>query len=144
MSLDNVFPNLALSGYRVTSPSALEYNCIAWAAEEHDRWWWPDAMGGGYWPAGVHREETLPAFISAYEQLGYSVCENASFESGFLKVAIYAKGSDPTHAARQLSSGRWTSKLGPDVDLEHALDGLAGDVYGTVAVVMKRPIAANP
>lgn len=38
-------------------------------------------------------------------------------------------------------SGTWTSKLGPQEDIEHhELDGLVGDKYGTVAVIMRKPL----
>lgn len=45
----------------------------------------------------------------------------------------------PTHAARQLPDGTWTSKLGKDVDISHdSLDGLSGDRYGTPALILRR------
>ena len=44
-----------------------------------------------------------------------------SLEPGFEKVALYALGGVPKHAARQLSSGRWSSKLGDLEDVEHTL-----------------------
>ena len=50
--------------------------------------------------------------------------------------------SEPKHAARQLPSGRWTSKLGFLEDIEHALHDLEGTEYGAVVLVMKRPIIA--
>ena len=44
-SIEAAFPALVGTGYFVTSPATPEYNCIAWAAGETDRWWWPDPMG---------------------------------------------------------------------------------------------------
>ena len=58
-------------------------------------------------------------------------------------MAIYVKGNqNPTHAARQLlPAGIWTSKIGNEEDIEHVSPGvLEGVEYGTVAVVMKRPV----
>jgi hypothetical protein len=55
-----------------------------------------------------------------------------SLESQYEKVALFAKDGRVTHAARQLPSGRWTSKLGSDVDIEHELYAIEGEVYGTV------------
>ncbi len=49
----------------------------------------------------------------------------------------------PTHAARQLASGRWTSKLGKAEDIEHDLHDLEGDLYGIVVLLMKRPLSAT-
>ncbi|MCY7407984.1 MAG: hypothetical protein LH631_11575, partial [Alkalinema sp. CAN_BIN05] len=43
----------------------------------------------------------------------------------------------PQHVARQLPNGLWTSKLGRLEDIEHELDGLSGDLYGTVQKFMK-------
>jgi len=47
-----------------------------------------------------------------------------------------------THAARQLSSGQWTSKLGRSEGIEHDTpDDVAGGFYGEVVQFMKRAIA---
>lgn len=76
----------------------------------------------------------------AYEALGYSVCKDPAYEINFEKIAIFADAAGkPTHAARQLHSGKWTSKLGNSEDIEHALGGISGSKYGVVAVIMKRP-----
>jgi len=126
--LEAAFPGLAGSGFAVTSPATEAYNCLAWAAGETDRWWWPDPMGVGYWPGGAPREETLPAFLAAYATLGYTPTTDPSPEANTGKVAIYACSGLPTHAARQLPGGRWTSKLGRDADIEHALADLVGSL----------------
>ena len=136
------FPNLSKDGYSLTSPKTPEYNCIAWAAGDDGVWWWPDSLYEYYWPSEIPRAETIEAFIKAYEKLGYFVCSNAELENGFEKVAIYADhNKKPTHAARQLNSGHWTSKLGSSEDIAHTtLDGLISDSYGHVAIILKRPI----
>jgi hypothetical protein len=46
----------------------------------------------------------------------------------------------PTHAARQLPDGTWTSKLGISEDIQHALDDLAGAVYRAVVQILKRAL----
>lgn len=92
-----------------------------------------------YWPIGVSRAETLEGFIEAFATLGFTLCDVAEYEKGFEKVAIYVDTSGtPKHAARQLSSGLWTSKLGNLQDIEHDIEGVSGDLYGSVAVIMKR------
>jgi hypothetical protein len=68
-------------------------------------------------------------------------CEDGRLESGFEKIALFALEGLPKHAARQLQSGRWTSKLGRLEDIEHTLDDLTGALYGSVALVMKRPVS---
>jgi hypothetical protein len=140
--IEKLFPSLQDTKYNIASPRALEYNCIAWAVGETVTCWWPDRLNIGYWPPGVPREETLEAFIRAFETLGYTTCDVAEYryEQGFEKIAIYADSSGkPTHASRQLRSGRWTSKLGSLEDIEYEFDAISGSQYGSVAVIMKRP-----
>ena len=128
-----------MNGYATTSEPTIRYNCIAWAAGDTTRWWWPDPWSEGYWPAGVERVETLDAFVEMYRTLGYEPCETAAHEDGFERIAIYAdRDGLPQHAARQLANGRWTSKLGEREDIEHALDGLEGVLYGKVARLLRR------
>jgi hypothetical protein len=147
LRVTRAFPNLrGIDCDRWSEPSYV-YNCIAWAAEDVENWWWPVAGGlkPGYWPAGVPREETVAAFLQAFETLGYAVCTDGCLEFGFTKIALYAQPTPfrrPTHMARQLPEGIWTSKLGPGPDILHeTLECLEGRVYGTVAVILRRPIS---
>ena len=141
--LVQLFPALATSDYEITSLADPAYNCIAWAAEDTARWWEPVPipLPSYYWPEGVSLELTLASYVQAFESLGYRVCDDDSLESGFMKIALYVSADGlPTHAARQLASGEWTSKLGKSVDIRHrALTVLEGDMYGRVACVMRRP-----
>jgi hypothetical protein len=146
-NIERLFPRLRSTGYAITSPFDENYNCIAYADEDPwRRWWWPAESTDAYWPADVPREPTLAAFQQAFRTLGYEVCESANAEVGFQKIAIYAdRTGQPTHAARQLPDGAWTSKLGnlEDIrhpalrDLEDAIPGVA--LYGNVAIIMRRP-----
>lgn len=141
--IERDFPNLATQGYKLTSPDTTDYNCVAWAAEDEQNWWWPDAQNEEYWPPGIPREETIEAFQQAFQTLDYELCQDDALEPGFQKIAIYANFNKiPTHVARQLPDGKWTSKLGQDEDIEHNnLQGLTGNPgYGEVACVMKRAI----
>ena len=142
--LERVFPKLVSTGYQVTSPATTDYNCIAWAAGDDAEWWWPDRSGFGYWPPHIERAETLEAFIAAYGTLGYEPCADGELEADHEKVALYVDAhSKPTHAARQLPSGNWTSKLGEWEDIEHnSPEGVAGMVYGTVRQYLRRPLSA--
>ncbi len=139
---ESQFPNLATTGYRVTSAQTATYNCFAWVAGQDDRWWNPLEFGIGesyYWVNGVPNELTISAFVQAYGTLGYLVCEDAEFEAGFEKIALYATSDgEVTHAARQLPNGKWTSKLGRWEDIEHELDGLVCDIYGSVQQLLRR------
>ncbi|HEY7329870.1 MAG TPA: hypothetical protein VH592_19705 [Gemmataceae bacterium] len=140
--LEEMFPRLAGSGYRVTSPRDGDYNCIAWAAGDTHLWWWPGQdVVKEYWPAGVPRERTRDAFIAAFASLGYTLCEGEAQEAGYEKVAVFEDADGrPTHAARQLPNGLWSSKLGRAEDIEHKLHDLEGALYGSVMLIMKRPI----
>jgi hypothetical protein len=141
MHLLRFFPELARGHFRVTSSSTPIYNCIAWAAEDDTRWWWPDGDGDYFWPIAVPRTETLDAFKQAYAQLGYEECSEPYLEAGWQKVAIFVDASGvPTHAARQLSNGYWTSKCGRSEDIEHILAGLEGESYGRAVCFMRRRI----
>jgi hypothetical protein len=142
-----VFPGLQTSSYRVTSPATRDYNCIAWAAGDTAHWWWPDVDPDNdaiFWPAGVPLEESLDTFVTAFATLGYAPCGGEAPEPGFERVALFARAGIPTHAARQMPSGRWTSKLGPGEDIEHDLHALSGEVYGTMVQVLKRPSNVVP
>ena len=138
-------PNLTIQTCQVTSAASRRYNCIAWASKDTTRWWWPDAQGLYYWPPGVPREETLPAFMLAYEKQGYKLCFNDSLQAGVEKIAIFGhKQLDgiavPTHAALQLESGEWSSKLGIFEDVRHkSLDDANGPAYGKMICCMSRP-----
>lgn len=82
----------------------------------------------------------MEAFVAAFGLLGYELCEagDEALAPRYEKVAIYAKDDRPTHAARQLQTGEWTSKCGSLEDITHTLEGLQGSSYGAPAVVMRR------
>lgn len=137
-SLEFYFPNLVGTDYQVTSPKTKRYNCIAWAAGKKLPYWWPTP--GSYWPTGARREVTISAFIEAFGCCGYEIAKGFELEPGTEKIAIYAKYHKPTHAARQLVNGTWTSKLGALEDIRHSsLDHISGDLYGFPHLAMSRP-----
>ena len=136
--LEKLFPGLAGKSFAIKSPKDDHYNCIAWAAGDIHNWWWPDSAHQDTWPAGVPRLETMSAFRDAFASLGYTVCDSEELETGHEKIALLALAGVPKHAARRLSSGRWTSKLGFLEDIEHDLHDLEGTQYGSVIIIMKR------
>jgi hypothetical protein len=144
MALEDLFPGLRGAPYRVTSPRDRTYNCIAWAAADTRKWWWPDPEGEKFWPAGLDRVETLAVIEAAFASLGYAACAGEELEDGFEKVASFADAAGvPLHAARQLPNGLWTSKLGEIDDIEHPLRALEGATYGSVVRVLRRPLATG-
>ena len=145
-----LFPGLKNdSHFQLTSPYDPNYNCIAWAYGSYkDRWMWPpkgspayvlDAVT--YWP-NENASENVEEFIHALQEgKGYEVCKSADFENGFQKIALYVmKGTKIcTHAARQLTTGFWTSKLGREQDIQHETPyTIEGDIYGEVYCIMRR------
>jgi hypothetical protein len=148
--LAEVFPGLRGQQFEVTSPKDDDYNCIAWAAGDNHNWWWPSSNEEDHWPEGVARVETLNAFRDAFAAIGYVECPHDQLEAGYEKIAVFSLAGKPKHAARQLHTGLWASKLGPMEEIEHALHDLTGLVYGSVVLVMKRrrpiptPVADAP
>lgn len=133
------FPSLKQHNCRPTSPADESYNCIAWVADDADRWWEPDPMQQHYWPPTVPRVYSLEAYEMAFRTLGYSDRSDVSLEPGKQKVALFiGSHGRPTHAARQLPGGWWASKLGQQIDIEHELSAIEGPAYGTVAIVLAR------
>lgn len=141
--LEQQFPLLQPTGYTITSPQTQSYNCIAWAAGDVKHWWWPDPSGCAFWPANAPRVESVEAFIEAYRSLGYELCASHDLEMGVEKVALYVANGQPSHAARQLTDGGWTSKCGRLEDIRHTLEGLVGDMYGQAVMFLSRHRASD-
>ena len=168
--LERGFPLLAAAGYKKTSEATGRpgtpgtYNCIAWAAEETwHGFWWPEP--GGYWPFWIRKPNpTVECFVTTFRSLGYVMCDNSKVERFYDKVALYAIHEsknpqslprsprdfakwEPTHMARQLANGSWTSKCGKDEDIEHrtcwglnsyGIRNGAINEYGCAVLYMKR------
>src|SRR6185295_11273197 len=116
--------------------------CIAWAAEDTEHWWQP----GVYWPLQPGAQNyDIAVLVEVFRALGYTDCGGeASLERGFLKVALYGDALLYTHAARQLPTGKWTSKLGKAEDIEHETpDDVGGGIYGDILQIMKRPVSIS-
>ena len=141
--LEKLFPGLRNTTYPITGPASSLYNCIAHVADSKDAWWQPapEPTKKTYWPPGVMQEWSLDAPAMALGTIGYLPCDDSTLESAFERIALYADTADePTHAARQLASGAWTSKLGELEEIEHAgLAALEGQEYGRAVRFLKRP-----
>jgi hypothetical protein len=125
--------------WKKRSDADVRYNCAAFAAGDQKRKWWP-LPPPFYWPSTAPRENTIPAFLKAYETLGYAPCANGNLEDGMEKIAIFADIFDvPKHVARQLKNGKWISKLGDHIDIEHdTLGVVSGPTYGRPVAFMSR------
>jgi hypothetical protein len=139
----NILPgNFRCSSDRTNHLPCWGYNCIAWAAGKTDKWWWPDGDPCAFWPIPLDPLDpvTVEQFIRAFATEGYSVCKSPRFENGYEKVAIFLDDiGEPTHAARLLPSGAWTSKMGSLEDIEHStLAAVEGRKYGKAKVFLKK------
>lgn len=134
------FPGLSKQNSKVTSPRARGYNCIAWSVGDNRRWWWPNPLAGGFWPEGVPLATTVESFSAAFRTEGFEACEDGQFEAEYEKIVLYVNQAGvPTHAARQLDSKWWSSKLGQNIDIMHLLDALDGPSYGQPRHYFRRP-----
>jgi len=132
-----VFPNINTDNFKATSPMDTRYNCIAWAYDRNDIKLWPNCVDYK-WVEGVPTPDHISSFIELYKTIGYNVCVDGLLEDTYEKICIYESNKKPTHAARQLPSGKWTSKLGNNIDVEHDELSLEGGYYGNISVYMKR------
>jgi hypothetical protein len=86
----HLFPKLTSRNHRTTSPRTPNYNCIAWAAEENERWWQPEAAHlGYYWPPKAKSGMDIGSLIDAFASLGYKKCADGTLVAGFKKIALF-------------------------------------------------------
>lgn len=139
-------PGLESADYQITSDADRAYNCIAWALGETDCWWSPSLQSRDYWPEQLPRGDSVENVARAFALAGFERCDTPDLEPGIEKIALFADEGRFTHVARQLASGRWTSKIGRNCDIEHDLDVLPSRRssfpsyrYGEIAAYMQRP-----
>lgn len=126
------FPNLIQGeNFEYTSQHTDEYNCVAWATEITNKWIQFIYDEHGNYDINAVR------YIRYFSELGFVETENIAVENA-VKIAIYADSDNNfTHVARQLRSGKWTSKIGDWEDIEHRdLQDIAGGAYGKPIILM--------
>jgi hypothetical protein len=137
--LELAFPGLRSTPWEITSRKTQRYNCIAWAAGETAIRW--DLVQGAHWPQGVKKRLGIAYLIAAYMTVGFEVCSDAeaTYDPDFDTIVVYQQSGDWTHAAKLLSNGMWSSKLGDGEDISHATpDALNCPSYGTPFRFMRR------
>lgn len=132
------FPNSKEQPFIQTSPEDSIYNCIAWAAGDNTKWYEPDPGNIYFWPSVVSRQYSINSYVELYEHFGFIKCDNGKLEPDFEKVVLFSKDGFPTHAARQLPDGLWTSKLGKNIDVSHTIEAMEGGFYGNVIQYLKK------
>lgn len=140
--IEKYFPGVKGTGVDKTSEVDPDYNCIAHAAGETDRWWEPTAGAGYFWLAVASADMNFHSLVEAYQSIGYVSCEDDVMEAGFSKIALYeGPAGQWTHAAIQTADGLWSSKLGRWIDIKHDLPThLDGLTYGRTRQFMKKPL----
>jgi hypothetical protein len=105
------------SRYEITSAKTPEYNCIGWALGE-PLLWYQARSASHYWPPECPNRNDVEGWICVFRIHEFELCSSAELELGLEKIAIYVSERYPRHVARQLESGRWTSKIGGLEDIE--------------------------
>lgn len=138
--IEILFPKLVGKSYDIISPKTEEYNCIAFAADDKENWWWPDSFEQNYWPKGIPRDDSIESFQKAFQSIGYNSCQNPLNEDDCDIVALFVGPDNKVkHASKQVNVDTWKSKLGEIEDIEHSLADIEGDKYGHAKVFMSRP-----
>jgi hypothetical protein len=140
IDLRNKFPRIADIHSKKTSDRDDYYNCIAWAFKDNQRNWWPNHKQS-YWPVNASNLTTMEAFEAWFTEDGWEETSEYELEVGYEKIALYALNGVPTHAARLLDNGTWTSKLGRYIDISHEATELEGPKYGQLHKVYRKPIS---
>ncbi len=133
------FPYLG-EQFEVLAPHTNRYNCIAWSVRVNYRW---------DWPAPNTRPATVRDFDAYYARYHFRPLPTGldyRVVPGMEKVVLYGhvrpgRRIEPTHAARQLSDGTWTSKLGQAPRIRHLTpEALNGTSYGQPVKVYYRMV----
>ncbi len=128
--LEAKYPNLAHSGYEIKGSATRQYNCANLA--DNERWRW------------IQPTRSTKGLIRYFERKNWSVCEDGELREGYFKLAIYVNVyGEWRHIAVRQTNGKWLSKLGEGVLIEHntlaALEGFSESAYGIVKIYMERP-----
>ena len=137
--LVSAFPNLSGEGSEIVEQPSEQYNCIAYAAGDTSKWWWPDGIN--YWPPWATVTNRIESLKEAFAGLGYEQSQDSGAEDGCQKVALYELNGEMKHAAAQMPNGRWRSKTGQGPVIEHdSPESLSGGMYGDATVYMRRVV----
>jgi hypothetical protein len=138
ITISQAFPNLTDVDNKKTSDATPLYNCIAWAFGDNTRHWWPNTSRS-FWPMATQGLSAMDAFSAWFVTDGWTPTTDESYSAEIIKVALYAKNGEPTHASRLIDDGLWTSKLGSNIDLSHGFLDLDGPEYGRVHKIFMKP-----
>jgi hypothetical protein len=104
--------------HKITSEATDRYNCVAWVQRDTKHWIDPEL----FWPADVPEpqgDDDLACYMALFRSWGFEDADDPDLEEGYLKIAIFGTGEAFDHVAKQLPSGRWSSKGGTLFDFRH-------------------------
>ena len=137
--LAKAFPRLSSEGFEIIDGPSDRYNCIAYAAGDTGAWW--DHIEEHYWPTSATRSNSIESLKEVFFGLGFEQCVDNTLEAGYEKVALYEAQGVWMHAASQMPSGRWRSKMGQGPVIEHlSPESLSGGMYGSPTIYMRRAV----
>lgn len=105
-----------------------------------------------FWPPGVSEpspdaDADLDCYLELFRTWGFENCNSLGPEDGYLKIAIFATDQEFNHVAKQLPSGRWSSKGGVLHDFRHGtLDALGNSPVmprAELVCIMRRPFEGD-
>ena len=99
-NIERHLPGLEASEYQITSDATDEYNCVAWAVGEDDRWWSHEVDDEYFWPDRALRSEGVESYQAMFALYGFAECDNGDLERGVEKIALFADEGRFTHVAR--------------------------------------------
>ena len=135
--LITAFPKLASEDFEIVERASEQYNCIAYAAGDTTKSWWPNGID--YWPPWATRDNRMESLKEAFAGLRYEQCDDSNVEEGYQKVALYGFQGRFEHAAVQMPNGRWRSKMGRGPIIEHLNPkSISGGPYGDATTYMRR------
>ena len=113
-----------------------EYNCISYTIGIYDKSSWPTG-DGNFWP--VKKETTKESFDIFYEYYGFEkISLDFSYDSRYIKVALYTNRGVPTHACIQYDDCLWESKIGSLGIIRHDLFEIENERYGQVTQIYRK------
>ena len=139
--IEKWFSNIVGKPYNIIKTFTFDeniFNCVSYTLNISTDWMWTNDPT---WPKEIPKNLGIVSFKMLYEKYGYNICESDSYERGYDKIAFYAKGDVPLHAAKQYEH-IWRSKINTTI-VEHELDWLCGNgeyEYGDIVFIMKRKI----
>lgn len=126
----------------IPNSESMEYNCISHTLNINNDISWP-FDNNNYWP--VSRNLTKESFDKFYEFHGFEKMNllDFSYDSKYIKVALYTNKGIPTHAAIQVDEFFWESKIGELGIIKHDLFEIEDNVYGEVAQIYRKLKTTN-